>query len=1656
MNDYPSSSFTHTDQGFRSMTNTGKGDSFQWDPQGRGDLWISNERKTVEWVVGDQSIRKFTYEQEVVKAGFVDFATVSNCLVIILKDVADVYFLSSGDSTTVCFPFSVSNAFWYSQGIVLERQNVLESSDSPDMEVQHRFITLSDPMAPFGFVTFSSQQKNDDDLKSFQMLMFPRDENHNITVLYDAHQLKLHFYYTMVLNLDSESDLAKKDYVATSGSPTTVIDPSKNLRKISFLNRRVNSTTIGHDSSENSQLQTDVLNVLQPSIKPTRSMSATVDRMSGSSTSPTVDFAANPIQQPQQQSEFLSQTISSKNVQLTKISSMTLPHQSSYEIGTLKCLALRLGEQEAIAIFDSQTNFSKIWVIDLFPDVINSVSFKLYGNSPQELIKLSSLNIQQSIDDIIPFCSTKITGTLALILDKRRKICLYNPFVELETPLRDLPNESLCFISDKRMIYKVGVDKDCEHYETKSYFPYPCKSSTKLCFEAMKWICTTEIFYAVIFLWQFAMSTHDWPQRDREFTGLTCIISSLISSVEEDVAGDIFETNAFDCLRSANPNCLVPKMIMGLHLVREELALNVLAKKDVQQIGDFLCLAVSKMRWPVEWRQYYGNVGANLDSIPLSQPFAHPLDEPPSILKSLYSVTENSQLPTTPFICFSRLAERDSQVDQLVTPKTFKTLRLYELTRASNYADEYLMEILTKLQIEREDIETYPLGIMTPLKKILSLIEGKLSRINANLNMSTISRPDIERCMAVLKQIDKDIESSHFSSRVIKPSSHSMKSKSEPKGIYAILTDVIKSTRQFTFDKNSITDENGSDDFDEGSSLKRNAGMIFSEDRRLNYVLSLLTHYRPHRVHFVSRETNYRRLLNQKKTVAKIMSVRTCTSGVGFGAVAYATEKPLATQKWNRQQLNFSFVFPDGSRLSVQTADLNSEMIEWGDFHGGVSSGLRISKKAKGINGSWIAFSKPKILDAQLGGFLLGLGLNGHLKGLEEWHVYNYLSPKQTSVSIGLLLGMSASMRGTMDLKLTKVLSVHTVGFLPPGSSDLNINLKVQTAGLLGMGLLYQKSQHRRITDVLFSQLPTFIIVNEEPVSDEGYRLATGIALGLINLGAGEVSSNSGLKRRVDPHDAPDFTYGSGTGPDERVVVGLLQFVTENRDAEQSWIPENSQAGAIVALMLIFLKTHNAYIANSLKPKADTTSSIRPDLFMYREWAYYMIMWDEIGADLGFILDDLGNSSESEITTDNLPTYYTMAGRILAIGIRYASTGDTVIRDSLLFLMDRFLPFYQYPGTERLDFRLSIDGVNTLLNVISVSLSMVMCGTGDLSVLRRLRFLEEVTTGRFSDLFRTSTTQSKRKTTDMGDVSEADVTQGEEVADMSEEVASQSEDDPNEDSEESTPDGTKIGDLLNEENHYAKFLATNLSLGFLFLGSGQYALKTSELECIAHLIITALPTYNSKCPLQETKHFWSMAVEPRCLVIRDATTEKILNHVPFEITVEVNDSFDETRSLIAPCLLPDIRRLKCLKVNTPEYYPLEIKFDQSISAADFFQNGTILYIQPKADDESAGESFSSRSQQAKQYERAFKARMDALEDKQITGPFTSGGSSIERLVDRWGLEDTAMMELRTMPTEATSTESGVYGYDLDMLCSDTNNRDVVDYQLEIWRKKQKI
>ena len=129
------------------------------------------------------------------------------------------------------------------------------------------------------------------------------------------------------------------------------------------------------------------------------------------------------------------------------------------------------------------------------------------------------------------------------------------------------------------------------------------------------------------------------------------------------------------------------------------------------------------------------------------------------------------------------------------------------------------------------------------------------------------------------------------------------------------------------------------------------------------------------------------------------------------------------------------------------------------------------------------------------------MGLLGQLDTLQPTDIYQHLKSTHDATTIGILLGRAASKIGTMDDHDTRTLCIHIPYLLPPTLS-LEVSLSVQSAAVIGAGLLYKGTSNRLMTEMLLAQ------IGRKPLSDkaierEGYALASGIALGLVNLGIG-------------------------------------------------------------------------------------------------------------------------------------------------------------------------------------------------------------------------------------------------------------------------------------------------------------------------------------------------------------------------------------------------------------------------------------------------------------------------------------------------------------------------------------------------------------------------
>jgi len=399
---------------------------------------------------------------------------------------------------------------------------------------------------------------------------------------------------------------------------------------------------------------------------------------------------------------------------------------------------------------------------------------------------------------------------------------------------------------------------------------------------------------------------------------------------------------------------------------------------------------------------------------------------------------------------------------------------------------------------------------------------------------------------------------------------------------------------------------------------------------------------------------------------------------VGKGLLTFSSRTPLPTEKFHVP--GFSFIFrmkPQNNIITVDKSFLTDSVTQWPLFHLGVAGALSISPDSKDIDTSWIVFNKPNEPTSRHAGFLLGLGLNGHLKKIARWHLLNYLTTKHILTSVALLLGLGVSYLGSKDSKITKLLSVHIAAMLPPGAADLKINIWIQTAGIMALGLLYYDSRHRRTSEVLLSELTisaksvAFSYSSSIPPElqrDESYRLACGLALGFINLGKG-----------------PDLRSN-----DERALIDrmcrIAEGLTVSENAEKNMIV--AIPGCISGLALMFLRTNNKAMARKLEvpETAALMEYIRPDLLFLRTVAKNMVLWDSIEPTNKWISSQFPSQILKErkllpaLDSDALDVVAILTGACYVMGLRFAGTHNKEAKNCLMYHLDRLMKVCSHKG----------------------------------------------------------------------------------------------------------------------------------------------------------------------------------------------------------------------------------------------------------------------------------------------------------------------------------------------------------------------------------------
>ncbi|BAB11545.1 meiotic check point regulator-like protein [Arabidopsis thaliana] len=557
------------------------------------------------------------------------------------------------------------------------------------------------------------------------------------------------------------------------------------------------------------------------------------------------------------------------------------------------------------------------------------------------------------------------------------------------------------------------------------------------------------------------------------------------------------------------------------------------------------------------------------------------------------------------------------------------------------------------------------------------------------------------------------------------------------------------------------------------------------------------------------------------------------------------------------------------------------ELKTWPEFHNAVAAGLRLAPLQGKVSRTWIRYNKPGEPNAVHAGLLFGLGLQGYLHVLNLSDIYQYFTQDHESTTVGLMLGLAASYRGTMQPDIAKALFFHVPARYQASYTEFEIPTLLQSAALVSVGMLFEGSAHQQTMQLLLGEIGRRS-AGDNVLEREGYAVSAGFSLGLVALGRGgdALGSMDSLVNRL-------LLY-LGAKEERSILVPSLE---DHRSAAQITDGSTSNVditapGAIIALTLMYLKTESEVIFSKLSiPQTHyDLECVRPDFIMLRVIARNLIMWSRICPTCDWIQsqvpevvkngisqlrDDMDNMYEVDVEALVQAYVNIVAGACISLGLRFAGTRDGNARDLLnsyaLYLLNEIKPLSATPGNafpRGISKFVDRGTLEMCLYLIIISLSVVMAGSGDLQVFRLLRFLRS----------------------------------------------------------RNSADG---------HANYGTQMAVSLATGFLFLGGGMRTFSTNN-GSLAMLLITLYPRLPSgpndnRCHLQAFRHLYVLATEARWLQTIDVDSGLPV-YAPLEVTVKETKLYSETKFCeITPCILPERAILKRICVCGPRYWPQQIE-----------------------------------------------------------------------------------------------------------------------------------
>jgi anaphase-promoting complex subunit 1 len=287
----------------------------------------------------------------------------------------------------------------------------------------------------------------------------------------------------------------------------------------------------------------------------------------------------------------------------------------------------------------------------------------------------------------------------------------------------------------------------------------------------------------------------------------------------------------------------------------------------------------------------------------------------------------------------------------------------------------------------------------------------------------------------------------------------------------------------------------------------------------------------------------------------------------------------------------------------------------------------------------------------------------------------------------------------------------------------------------------------------------TLAQIGRKPISDkcvdrDCYSLAAGYALGLINIGKG--SKNPNIKDLMLEERLIRFIEGGKIMEPPQSILSS-NFNQENKCSsirEGNTVNTHITApAALLALSLIFLKSNNFEIQSrvSIPHSFSTIESANPNHILLKIVTKNLIMWDSITNTTEFIYNQIPelirfiyeknlkdvyeryyfvyNVDEIDFNTVTLVYVNIIGGCIMAMGLKYAGTGNLKCVETIMREIEKFramkvakTDLANDPANKN-----AIDQYNLfgLLSVCMISLGLIMAGSCDIQCLKIGRIIRK-------------------------------------------------------------------------------------------------------------------------------------------------------------------------------------------------------------------------------------------------------------------------------------------------------------------------------------------